>query len=902
MKASLRAWGMRLVLVLILALIVGLAGCGQKTSQVAQPPAKEQPQEEKAKEETPQPKPTAPKETEEMTQVEEQPPEEAAAPEAARPFQVVKVESFPENGYVLVGGSAAFNVWVKGATSQDPEITVELKLDGEVMEAQSVALGPDEQKVLHFELEGIEGPGLHTVEIADWKKTLHVIEPAIDPNVRPGEVPAEAMVISEREGLTEPGIPGGQFIFSTFEPPKTFNPYSAQETSSTVVIFRMMGALIEQNPMNYRPEPALAKSWEISPDGLEITFHLRRGVRFSDGHPFTADDVIFTYRDIMLNCDVQNNYRDSHMVKGKPFVFEKIDDYTVKLILPDVYRPVLNVISDDPILPKHVLEDKVAKLVPGAWQNYSLAHCAFVDHKKELQQALSEGLKASDPDLDPQQIEEKVQEKLDAVKEAFGSLYDAINQQDVPGVKGAALQVSVALREIKDALPESAQELKGILDQALSDLAGIEDRAEAGEWGVRPGTFNDTWTTATDPSEFVGLGPFVIKRYDVEQQVIMERNPYYWKVDTNGVQLPYLERFVFLIVKDRNTQLAKFRTGEIDAVGPRPQDWPDIVKDAEAKGWEPILDGPVFGTTWVALNQDVGERGHPGDLGKLALQAVFREVKFRQAFAFALDKQSMIDNIYYGLGAPQWSPVSIPSPFYDTEHGPDYDPYAYNPEKAKELLDSVGLIDVDGDGIREITDQFLKAHGFTDEQLAQLPPEADRPLEFVLSTNQGNEVREQLCEGIVSDLKKIGVIANYKPKDFNALVTDLLGSKYEAVLLGLTGDVEPHAPNVWKTDGHLHFWRYSAKENPPEWEKKLNELVDAGVATYDFEEAKKIYVEIQHLVRDNLPLIYLVNQRFLYVSKKSLGNNKNFRPNFGAAQFAEMLWWRDEARRTEKFE
>jgi len=894
-----RAWGTKLILVFIISLVLGLAGCGgQKTSQVGQPPAQEQPQEEKTQEETPEP--TATKgEPEEATLVEEEQPaktteekpsEKPITEALAKQIEVVKVETFPENGYLLVGGSAAFNVWVKVAGSEDPKVTVSLKLDGEIMATKTVTLAPGEQKVLHFQLENIEGPGRHTVEIADWQKTLTVIEPAIDPNVRPGEVPADAMVVGEGEGLTEVGIPGGQFIDSSFEPPKTFNPYSAQETSSTVVIFRMTAALIEQNPMTYRPAPALAKSWEISPDGLEITFHLRRGVKFSDGHPFTADDVIFTYRDIMFNCDVSNNYRDGHLVKDKPMVFEKVDDYTVKLILPDVFRPVLNVISDDPILPKHVLESKVARLVPGAWQNYSLAHCAFVDHEGELQEALSEGLEQA-----------QVEEKLTAVEEAFDALSEAINNESVSEVKGAALEVSLALGEIKEALPQSAKELAAVLERALSDLRGIEERAQAGEWGVRPGTFNDTWTTATDPSEFVGLGPFVIKRYDVEQQVILERNPYYWKVDTNGVQLPYLERYVFLIVKDRNTELAKFRTGEIDVLAPRPQDWPEIVKDAEAKGWEPILGGPVFGTTWVALNQDIGERGHPGDLGKLALQAVFREVKFRQAFAFALDKQSMIDNIYYGLGAPQWSPVSIPSPFYDTEHGSDYDPYAYNPDRAKELLDGVGLIDVDDDGIREITDEFLRTHGFTEEQLSQLPPEKDRNLEFVLSTNQGNEVREQLSEGIASDLKQIGVIANYKPKDFNALVTDLLGSKYEAVLLGLTGDVEPHGPNVWKTDGHLHFWRYSAKENPPEWEQKLNELVDAGVATYDFEEAKRIYVEIQHLVRDNLPLIYLVNQRFLYVTKKSLGNNKNFRPNFGTPQFDDMIWWRDEARRTEVF-
>ena len=922
----------------LVALGLVLAGCGGQ--QTGEQPTAPSEQEQAQKEQPTQPEEVAKTETEEQPAAgaeeedegvkfteeeplggEEQPirPEKVPTPsgqvaEQPQPAAtVVRAEAFPPNGYVVVGGSAAFTVWVKPTGPEDPEVTVPLKLDGEVVESQTVTLEPGQTKALSFQLEDIQGVGPHAVEILDWTFALNVIEPAVDPNVRPGEVPPDALVVDESMGIVELGIPGGQFIASSFEPPKTFNPYAAQETSSTVVIFRLHAPLVDQNPMNYQPMPGLAKSWEISEDGLEVTFYLRRGVKFSDGEPFTADDVIFTVNDIILNCDVPNNQRDSFFIQGKPIRYVKVDDYTVKAILPSVYRPFFtSTASQFLVLPKHVLEKKLARTTPGAWQNYSLANCAFSDHKSELKEALIAALQAAEPpsegetgteaETQEQTLEEKANALLEEITEAFDALSTAIGNKSVEEVKGAALQVVTMLGSLRDRLPEDATELRDVLDQAITDLQGIEERAEAGAWGVRPGTFSDTWNTAVEPGEIVGLGPFVFKRYDVEQQVILERNPYYWKVDTNGVQLPYLERFVFLIVKDRNTEIAKFRTGEIDAVGPRPQDWPEIVEDAEAKGWTPILGGPTFGTTWVVFNQDIGERGFPDDPMKQALQAVFREVKFRQAVAFAIDKPSMIENIYLGLGVPQWSPVSLPSPFFDDEHGSDYDPYAYNPQRAQELLDEVQLVDVDGDGVREITDAFLKAHGFSDEQIAKLPGEAARDLEFVLSTNEGNEVREKLSESIVSDLKKVGVGVNYKPKDFNALVTDLLGSKYEAILLGLTGDVEPHGPNVWKTSGWLHFWRYSSAENPPEWEKRLDELVDAGVLTYDFNEAKKIYVEIQHLVRDNLPMVYLVNQRFLYVSKKAVGNNKVFKPNYGAPQLADILWWKDEARRTESFE
>ena len=925
------------VLWAVAALGLILAGCGggQQTGQ--QPPStpaeqaqqqeKPAPPEETAKTGTEKPPAaqTGSKEDEGLQLTEEEPmggeekpvrpekvPTPAVAPKPELPATVVRAEAFPPNGYLVVGGSAAFTVWVKPTSSEDPDVTVSLKLDGEVVDSQTVTLQAGKTKALRFRLENVQGVGPHAVEILDWKFALHVIEPAVDPNVRPGEVPPDAQVIDESLGLLETGIPGGRFIDSSFEPPKTFNPYAAQETSSTVVIYRLHSSLVDQNPVNYRPMPGLAQSWEISEDGLEVTFHLRRGVKFSDGHPFTADDVIFTADDIAINCDVPNNLRDDFFVKGKPIRYVKVDDYTVKAILPSVYRPFfLSAAAQFPVLPKHVLENKLARTAPGAWRHYSRSHCAFVDHKGTIQAALARGIRAANPDLGDDELNERVQAQIDELKRAYQALSDALTAESAQEAKGAALQLSMTLKKALELLPAEGegdgddadlQEARAALQQAVDELQGIETPIEQGQWGTRPGTFMDTWTTAADPKEIVGLGPFVLERYVVEQQVVLKRNPYYWRVDPNGVQLPYLEEYVFLIVKDRNTQFAKFRTGEIDVFAPRPQDWPEIVKSAEAKGWLPILGGPVFGTTWVVLNQDVGERGHPGDTLKLALQEVFREVKFRRALAFAVDKQTMIDNIYQGLGVPQWSPISIPSPFYDDSQGPDYDPYAYNPDRAKALLDEVQLVDVDGDGVREITDAFLRAHGWSDEQIGLLPPEAERNVTFILSTNEGNEVREKLSEALVADWEAVGVQVNYKPKDFNALVSDLLGAKYEAVLLGLTGGVEPHAPNVWKTTGHLHFWRYSAAENPPEWEKRVDELVDLGVSTYDFEEAKRYYVEFQHLVRDNLPMIYLVNQRFLYATLKTLGNARAFKPNFGAPQLAYLLWWKDEARRLETAE
>jgi ABC-type transport system substrate-binding protein len=824
-----------------------------------------------------------------------------AADESA--LEIGNVVTYPTNAYITTGGSIALSATISNPTSAPITETIWLKVNSQNVGSQEIHLAANSQDKLYFQVDGIDRPGRQIIGIQDWARTFEVVDPALDPAVRPGEVSVDAKVISENEGIVDVGIPGGQIITTAFEPPKTFNPYAAQETSSTSIIHRMHAYLLEENPMNYELQPALAKSWEISEDGTEITFYLRKGLKFSDGHPFTADDVVFTVNDVILNCDIPNNYSDTYFVNGSPIQYEKIDDYTVKAHLPAIYRPYFNEIKNDPILPKHVLEKRVSQLVSGAWQNFSVGQCAYLDNRGAMRAAYGDFLLQNGTAED--QITEQTDAKFDLVGNSFDGLRESLSGQDVADIKGKALEATMQLQDLKAEI--GGADLQAIIDGIISDLGGIEARAQAGEWGVPTGTFTSTWGTADAPSSFVGLGPYTLTRYDVEQQVVLDRNPNYWKVDTNGVQLPYIENVTVLILKDRNTQVAKFRNGETDILqldaSNRPQDWPLILEDADARGWEAITGGPIFGTLWAMFNQDAEKRGDPGNLDRKMIQAVFRELDFRKAVAHSVDRQSLIANIYNGLGKPQWSPISVPSPFFDNSLGDDYEPYPFDLDIARDLLEGQALSDLDGDGVRNITDEFLRNHGFTEEEIAQLPAEIDRKLTFTISTNSGNEVRESSSEALASDLKRVGVEVNYKPKDFNALVNDLLGSTYDVIVLGFTGDVDPHQPNVWSSTGHLHSWHYTAVDDPYDWEVRIDELIAAGVATYDFEEAKAIYDEFQQIARDNLPMVYLVNQRNLYVSKKGLANNRNFKANapfgFNAGRgFDDVLWWRDEARRT----
>jgi len=148
---------------------------------------------------------------------------------------------------------------------------------------------------------------------------------------------------------------GGMFISSTTSDPKSFNDILAKETSTTLVTGHIFEGLTKTNAFTVKVEPHLAKHWEVSADGLTWTFFLRKEVLWSDGQPFTADDVVFTYNDLIYNPDIPSSSRDIFSVDGQIFQVEKIDDFTVQFTLPVKFAPFLRGLSQA-ILPKHKLK------------------------------------------------------------------------------------------------------------------------------------------------------------------------------------------------------------------------------------------------------------------------------------------------------------------------------------------------------------------------------------------------------------------------------------------------------------------------------------------------------------------------------------------------------------------
>ena len=144
---------------------------------------------------------------------------------------------------------------------------------------------------------------------------------------------------------------GGELIISTIgEGPKTFNPCNTKDATSSAMTGLLYDGLVTTNPQTGAVEPLLAKSFEIS--GNDYTIHLRRGIKWSDGKPITANDVMYTYQEIVFKGLGNPSTMDAMIIDGKLPELVKLDDYTVRFTTPKAFAPFLRQLSY-PIVPKH---------------------------------------------------------------------------------------------------------------------------------------------------------------------------------------------------------------------------------------------------------------------------------------------------------------------------------------------------------------------------------------------------------------------------------------------------------------------------------------------------------------------------------------------------------------------
>ncbi|PIX17107.1 ABC transporter substrate-binding protein [Candidatus Desantisbacteria bacterium CG_4_8_14_3_um_filter_40_12] len=399
---------------------------------------------------------------------------------------------------------------------------------------------------------------------------------------------------------------------------------------------------------------------------------------------------------------------------------------------------------------------------------------------------------------------------------------------------------------VKLTLPIAFAPLLRLLGQSILPKHALEEAVKAGK-------FNSTWGVDTLPSKIIGTGPFMLTEFKPSERLVYTKNPNYWQKDKEGKSLPYIDKIVSLIVEKDDIQLVQFESKEIDVLSIREKDFA-YLKKKEQKGNYTVYDcGPSFGTNFISFNQNPNVVKQP----KLSW---FRDKNFRKAIAQSIDKQTIINNVMNGIGYPQDAAMEKAAVIF---HNPFVTRYEYDLNEAKRILVDAGYKDNDGDGIIE--------------------DKGGNPIKFTLITNADNTIRQSIGTIIVTDLKKLGMDVSFTPMEFNSMVTKLTSTyDWDAVLIGLTGDVEPHGgKNVWTTDGHLHLWNMKPTDAKqlkiwekylPSWETELDSIFNKGVSELDVAKRKALYWRWQEIVAEELPVIYTVNGAALHGVRNRFGN------------------------------
>jgi len=141
--------------------------------------------------------------------------------------------------------------------------------------------------------------------------------------------------------------------------PRTFNPLLARDAASDEIVRMIFGSLVDLDLTTQEPRPGLAESWSVASDKRTWTFKLRPGLRWSDGHPLAADDVVFTWNEVMYNPDMNRTTFELFRVGGTNFNVSRVDDLTVRVVTPAVFAPFLEYFGGVTILPKHAIGEAV---------------------------------------------------------------------------------------------------------------------------------------------------------------------------------------------------------------------------------------------------------------------------------------------------------------------------------------------------------------------------------------------------------------------------------------------------------------------------------------------------------------------------------------------------------------
>jgi len=494
--------------------------------------------------------------------------------------------------------------------------------------------------------------------------------------------------------------------------------------------------------------PNIAESWTVNDKGSEFTFKLRKGMKWSDGHPFTADDIMFYVNDLLHNKEFYPNPPARYVVDGQAMTAEKIDDQTVTLKFVASYGTFLTELAT-PLAQEPVLWAK----------HYCMQY--HPTYNKDIQ-----------------------------------TMVDATN--------------------------------------AVEDWPGLF-RLKCGEVEA-PNRWSNVERPTLDPWIITGEG------YSAgSTQVVMERNPYFWQVDTEGNQLPYIDTLEMNVAQDNQAIVLEAIAGNIDMQRRRISQLsnkPVFAENAEKGGFK-ILDMQNSNSNIMSIHFNFTHKDPE-------MRALMRNKDVRVALSLAIDREEIIDIVYQGQGEP-WQVGPRPSHIlYDERLGRQYT--NYDPDKANELLDKAG-------------------YGKRDSEDYRLLPSGKRFAFNIQYTGIEQPDWGDSLEIIAQQWKKIGVEVNVSSVERSIYYSRGEANEHDIMVWGAPGGLDPtlsprnvlavHPQASWFAIPWTRWYLSGGKdgEEPTESMKKRLALYDAFKKEADQEKALDIFREIHRMAADEMETI-----------------------------------------------
>jgi len=505
--------------------------------------------------------------------------------------------------------------------------------------------------------------------------------------------------------------------------------------------------LVRWNPEWTNVVPDVAESFSVSSDGTEYTFKLRKGTKWSDGVPFTANDIMFWYNDVLMNRELTPAVPRWLRSDNDPVVVEKIDDYTFKFKFK----------QPNGMLPWHLASNWGSDILAS-----SPAHYLKKLHKKY------------NPDID---------------------------------------------QVVKNA---------GATNWATLFLAKTGIGAASARW-------RDTERPVLDPWKLT-------VPYSGTTQVVGERNPYYFKVDPDGNQLPYIDRVTYDVMGDVQSVVLKATNGELDMQAQRLNsiETSIVLADNRERGdYRLFKVQPAWSNSMLICLNETAKNP--------ALREVFRSKDFRVGLSLAINREELNEIVYSGLGRPYQAAPRPGTMLYDEKLATQYT--QYDPQAANAAIDRAGFTKRDGQGFR-------------------LGPDGSR-ISFAIDVLTSRKYQIDALELIKKYWREVGVDMQVRPVEQSYAFARMLANDHEGLVwiggggydfLGLI-DPKWYFPyenqSAFGSAWGIHFQnpRDPNAQEPLEPGKKQQELYARMLQTVGIEKQVEIMREILAITRDQFYVI-----------------------------------------------